>query len=122
MVFILQAFAMLCVILVLFMQLEIRYRKRMQMENDVRERIRSLEKKQFEERKEQIDLINRKCHDLKHQIAALEFISDKKEYEQSIREMKDAVQMYDEDLHTGNLALKTIIKEKNCNTTKNGLY
>ena len=78
--------------------------------------------KQFEERKEQIDLINRKCHDLKHQIAALEFISDKKEYEQSIREMKDAVQMYDEDLHTGNLALETIIKEKNCNTTKNGLY
>ena len=121
MVFILQAFAMLCVILVLLMQLEIRYRKKMQMENEMRERIWSLEKKQFEERKEQIDLINRKCHDLKHQIAALEFVSDKKDYEQSIQEMKDAVQMYDDDLHTGNLALETIIKEKKLQYEEEGI-
>ena len=121
MVFILSAFAMLCVILVLFMQSEIRYRKKVQMENEMRERIWSLEKKQFEERKEQIDLINRKCHDLKHQIAALEFVSDKKEYEQNIQEMKDAVQMYDDDLHTGNLALETIIKEKKLQYEKEGI-
>ena len=121
MVFLLQAFAMLCVILVLFMQMEIHYRKKMQLENDMRERIWSLEKKQFEERKEQIDLINRKCHDLKHQIAALEYVSDKKDYQKSIQEIKDAVQMYDEDLHTGNLALETIIKEKKLQCEKEGI-
>ena len=119
--FFLQAFAALCVMMVLFMQLEIHYRKKLEMDTKLKERIWSLEKKQFEERKEQIDLINRKCHDLKHQIAALEFVSDKSEYKRNILELKNAVQMYDEDMHTGNLALETIIKEKKLQYEQEGV-
>ncbi len=57
------------------------------------------------------DVINRKCHDLRHQIAALRHMNDT-EKEKSIRELEKAVMIYDCFPKTGNADLDVILAEK----------
>lgn len=65
-------------------------------------------KAQYELSKENIELINMKCHDLKHQIASL-----RKEYnEEAISEIEQAVNIYDSTIKTGCDVLDVILTEK----------
>ncbi|MBQ8093394.1 MAG: sensor histidine kinase, partial [Clostridia bacterium] len=66
---------------------------------------------QYEFSKENIDKINRKCHDLKHQLKALEYLSDQERMKQ-IRETQHAIDFYDAVVHTGNEALDVLLTEK----------
>lgn len=67
--------------------------------------------RQYEASKENIDLINRKCHDLKHQISALKTMSDT-ERDESIAEVEKAVLIYDSGVKTSNPVLNTLLNEK----------
>lgn len=67
--------------------------------------------RQYEASKENIDLINRKCHDLKHQISALKTMSDS-ERNESISEVEKAVLIYDSGIKTTNPVLNTLLNEK----------
>ena len=58
-----------------------------------------------------IDVINRKCHDLKHQIAALRSMS-REEQRQSIDELENAVMIYDSFPKSGNEDVDLILAEK----------
>ena len=66
---------------------------------------------QYEFSKENIEMINRKCHDLKHQLRALEQVSDDERREQ-LRQARRAVDFYDAVVKTGNDALDTLLTEK----------
>ena len=66
---------------------------------------------QYEFSRENIEMINRKSHDLKHQIRALERVSDE-ERRQLLRETRKAIDFYDAVVKTGNDALDTILTEK----------
>ena len=73
---------------------------------------------QYQLQKENIDLINRKCHDLKHQIAALARTEGQSLRKESFAsEVQNMIQVYDSDANTGNEALDTILMEKSlyCN-------
>lgn len=59
-----------------------------------------------------IDLINRKCHDLRHQIAALEAEAGSPSYQAELNELKESVRIYDTFCHTGNDVLDTVLTEK----------
>ena len=61
---------------------------------------------------ENVELINRKCHDLKHQIAALKQISDQSQRDATIRSLEESVMIYDSIVETGNHILDTILTEK----------
>lgn len=65
----------------------------------------------YEMTKEQIAIINRKCHDLKHQLKALERAGDS-ERADYIREVRDSVDFYQQLVYTDNEALNTILAEK----------
>lgn len=68
---------------------------------------------QYEMSKENIDLINRKCHDMKHQIAALiQGDSDSDSKKAFVRDVQNMIEIYDIDANTGNEALDTILMEK----------
>ena len=73
----------------------------------------SIREKQYEMSRETIDMINRKCHDMKHQIAALMSGEDsggrKARY---AREVEQLIEIYDLRMHTKNEALNTILMEK----------
>ena len=62
--------------------------------------------------KETIDVINRKCHDLRHQVAALRVIEKAREREAVIDSLEEAVMIYDQAYKTGNEVLDTVLTEK----------
>lgn len=70
---------------------------------------------QYEISKSNIDLINQKCHDLKHQIRAI----GKNQYvdEKVISEIEKTISIYDANVKTSNEPLDIILTEKNlfCN-------
>ena len=59
-----------------------------------------------------MELINIKCHDLKHQIAALGSMKDESERKSSIDELGQAIMIYDSIAKTGNDALGCLLTEK----------
>lgn len=69
-------------------------------------------KAQYSLAKENIDLINRKCHDLKHQMHALRTMAGSEERGQYVSELEASLQIYDSIVKTGNEALDTILTEK----------
>jgi len=66
------------------------------------------QKEQYELSKKNIDLINIKCHDLKHQIHALR-TSENKDF---VEELEHDIMIYDSSVKTGNEVLDVIIREK----------
>ncbi len=75
------------------------------------------EQKQYEISKETIDLINVKCHDMKHQIRA---ISRQASIDPAaLEEMESVISIYGAVVKTGNQALDIILAEKNlyCQST-----
>lgn len=67
---------------------------------------------QYELTRENIDLINRKCHDLKHQIRALRDVGDNESKEAYLKELERSVEIYGAIVKTGNDVLDTILTEK----------
>ena len=70
------------------------------------------QKDQYRLTRENIDLINQKCHDLKHQVKALRQLGEGDKKEKYLRELEKSVQIYDAIVKTGNEVLDTILTEK----------
>lgn len=66
---------------------------------------------QYERSRDNIEAINRKCHDLKHQILALK-VADDRDRKAMIDEAEKAVMFYDAVVKTGNEVLDTLLTEK----------
>lgn len=79
------------------------------------------QKSQYILTKENIDLINQKCHDLKHQVAAIRNIADAESKEKYLSEMEESIQIYDAIVKTGNEVLDTILTEKSLFCDANGI-
>ena len=72
----------------------------------------SRQREQYDLKMETIERINRKCHDLKHQIHALKHISVDDERNQYIKELENDIMIYDSSVDTGNKQLDVIIMDK----------
>lgn len=80
-------------------------------EKDIVEQLLYERKRQYELSRENIETINHKCHDLKHQIRALEQVGAE-ERSQYIEELEHAINIYDTVVETGNEVVNTILSEK----------
>lgn len=96
----------------LVMQFSISHSNRLETDNQILEYMLRQEKQQHEMAKENIDIINIKCHDLKYQIAQLEAIDDRAQRQDSIRELEQSVMIYDSMAETGCDALDLVLTEK----------
>lgn len=96
----------------LWSQWEEKRRLTVSQELDLQQELFRKYKEQYEMSAENVELINRKCHDLKHQIAALRHISDEEKRTAQIRELERSVMIYDSVVKTGNEVLDTILTEK----------
>lgn len=70
------------------------------------------QKEQYHITQETIEIINRKCHDLRHQLRGLSKVKDEVERSQYLQEIEEAVMIYDTAVKTGNIALDTVLMEK----------
>ena len=103
----LDLYAMLCSTMLLMLLFGLLQKGQLVDEMEAMEYIRRQEKQQFLISRETIDLINIKCHDLKHQIGHLEGIPG-----DVIRELKERISIYDASVRTGNKTLDIILMEK----------
>lgn len=79
------------------------------------------QKEQYQLAKETIAIINRKCHDLKHQIAAMRTVLNKENQEKYLLEIEGSVRIYDAIFKTGNEVLDTVLTEKSLNCEANDI-
>ncbi|MCD7920272.1 MAG: GHKL domain-containing protein [Clostridiales bacterium] len=99
-------------IFVLLLQNSLETLQRTEMELALNRQLWLLQKEQYELSQENIDLINRKCHDLKHQMEAIRQLKDEVEIDRQLEEMEHAVLIYDSAMKTGNRALDIVLTEK----------
>lgn len=80
------------------------------------------QKGQYQLSKETIELINHKCHDLKHQVQAIRAVKDEKERETYLEKIEKSVQIYSAIVRIGNEILDTILTEKSLICENSGIH
>lgn len=100
---------MLCCVLILWLQLEQRVEVDWRVQAETERRLRGQMQEQYKLSRANVELINRRCHDLKHQIAALRLERDPAAQEEGLRDMERAVMIHDCASQTGNEVLDTVL-------------
>ncbi len=108
-------FACICCLIILVLRSGILYQSKKEQEMLILNELFHQETKQFESLRSNIDIINSKCHDLRHQLNTFEG----KLTAQEIRELKEATRIYDSTLKTGYDVLDAILYEKQLLCEKN---
>lgn len=96
----------------LWLQIEQRRELNLAAAAEAERRLRIQMADQYRLSQETIDIINRKCHDLKHQVSALRLVSSPQQREESLRELEQSAMIYDCSVKTGNQVLDTVLTEK----------
>lgn len=109
----------LCCIFAISIQFGLLFRKKIQHELETVQRMLHEGQSQYELSKENIDLINLKCHDLKHQIRLIGKSDSLKAG--TIAEIEDAISIYDSGVKTENEALDIILTEKSLRCRKHNI-
>lgn len=110
-------FSILFSIVILFFCTRILTQNKAAQELSVLRQLWHQEQLQFENIKANMDVINMKCHDLKHMFTKLEGKLDNTE----IEDLKSAIQFYDQTIKTGNEVLDVALCEKMMICGKNGI-
>ena len=101
--------------LCLFILIGLYNSKQIKDEKDDLNRMLCIQKQEYENQKNNINLINIKVHDLKHQLIAMNGKMD----EQQLKETIKSVNIYDSTYHTGNEAIDIVLANKQPILTKN---
>ena len=96
----------------LWAQLSQQKRLTLRHDLDMQQQLWTRQRAQYEIAMQNADVINQKCHDLKHQIAALKLISDETQRDSSIRSLERSVMIYDAIMESGNKILDAVLTEK----------
>lgn len=91
---------------------ELQKSKRFEEDLEIAHLLRQRQAEQYLISRDNIALIERKCHDIKHQVAALRSVDDPEAREASIRELEQAVAIYGAMMKTGNDVLDTVLTDK----------
>lgn len=104
---------LICCIFVFYIQFSTIKVSDMKQEVEVFSVMLHMRDKQFAMQKENINLINQKCHDIKYQLK--QFVENK-----NVEELEHIVSIYDANYHSGNEVLDIILTEKSlyCNENK----
>lgn len=97
---------------VLLLQNSLEKKQHVEQELEMIQQLWYRQQDQYRLSQENIDLINRKCHDLKHQMAAIRHMKDDEEINRQLKEMEHSVMIYDSVVKTGNPVLDTVLTEK----------
>ena len=105
------AYSFICCAFVLVLSYRVLWENSMKREHEKMEEMLRMADIQQKSSKEAIDIINIKCHDLRHQIRL--FRGAGRIDESVLKEMEQAVDAYDITVKTGNPALDVLLTEKN---------
>lgn len=103
-----KALLLVCFCFILVLRTGIFAQSAIKRELEIMDQLLYEEKKQYENVKNNVDVINMKCHDLKRRLTDLEG----KLTQQEIEALKSAIQIYDSNIRTGNEILDVLLYEK----------
>ncbi len=109
----------LCCVIALYLQFEVALRRKLESTLDTVQRMWHQVKEQYAISKENIELINMKCHDLKHQVRS--YGGHNTISSSVLVDIEKAISIYDSSVKTGNDALDVILTEKSLLCSKNGV-
>ena len=101
---------LLCCFMVLFVQFSVMNNQKIQNQLQTTTQLLNQSKERYKENKENINLINMKCHDLRHQIR--EYGKRSAISPDSIQDLEQMINIYDSNVKTGNETLDFILTEK----------
>jgi hypothetical protein len=113
------AYGILSCAIVLALQFKLKEAKETEKELSIVEQLWKEDKAHYELAKESIDIINIKCHDLKHQIAAIR--NGGKLDNDALKDVENSVMVYGSIIKTGNDALDVVLTEKSLLCSKNNI-
>ena len=105
-------YAVICCVLILILQFGFTRENELESDKETMELLLHAEQEKHRVNRETVDLINIKCHDLKHQLAVLRDMEQKPARDEAIAEIEQAVQFYDSNIRTGNGTLDLILTQK----------
>lgn len=111
----------ICCLFAMLIQSGVFRESRLQKEKDMFKHLLQMEREQYRTAKENIELIDLKCHDLKHQISALRTIESEQKRNDYLDRIERAVMIYDSVAKTGNEALDVVLTEKSLICEKNSI-
>ena len=117
--YIIGVYNILCCCISLYLQFEVAIRRRLEMEYEFMQQLWDKTKDQYNFAKENIELINLKCHDFKHQIRKIRKSGTINP--DVLIELEDYINIYDSITKTGNEALDVILTEKSLLCNKNNI-
>lgn len=106
-------------IFALFIQAGLNQQSQLAQKLEIAEQLLHSKQEQFRISEENIEYINLKCHDLKHQISLLRRQMSEEGSKNVLKEIESAVLIYDAVIKTGNEALDVILTEKSLICEKN---
>lgn len=101
-------YAIICCLLCLTMLFELNRRAKLTKEMEMVRMLWKEDSKQLAERKDAIELINMKCHDIRHKLEDyhLSLTNDEE------KEIKSLIQIYDQTYRTGNQTLDVLLADR----------
>ncbi len=108
-------------LLALSMQVGLLHEVDLERQKDMIGQLLASEQKKNRMTVENVELINRKCHDLKHQIAGLRRMKSDTERDSYISRVEDAVLFFESAGKTGNETLDLILMEKQLYCKEHGV-
>ena len=96
----------------LYLQTELFKKAALQKEMDALNLLYDRQRKQYQIARQNVQIINRKCHELKVQIADLRRLQPDEATTRSLDEAEQAARMYDANAATGNEVLDVVLTEK----------
>ncbi len=105
----------------LYLQTELFKKSAMQKEMDALNLLYDRQRQQYQVARQNVQIINKKCHELKVQIADLRRLAPDGAVQRSLDEAEDAVRLYDADVHTGNKVLDVTLTEKSLLCESHGI-
>lgn len=116
----LRLFHGLMCVLTFALEYELLVNRHLQIEREAETRVHAERERQYELSRANIEAINIKCHDIKHQIRALAGGGTGAD-ERALADLAHEVDFYDSAVHTGNEALDTILTEKRLTCANEGI-
>lgn len=114
---IIRAFIIIVAAFILLMRADITFQSQYRAEIASMEQIMAEERKQYERNRENIEIINMRCHDLKHRLADL----SGKLTQEEVKTLQEAMNIYDSTIKTGNEVLDVVIYENQLTCNKEGI-
>ncbi len=111
----------ICLLVALYLAHTLFVKRQAEAELAVANALRRSQKERYETAKRNVALINRRCHELKVQLADLQRARTSDEQQQCLDRLSEAVEIYDSSLSTGHDVLDMILAEQSLYCREQGI-